>query len=229
MRRIGDPDTGDGQGNCNLTRKAAAEALVDWIATDPTGSGDPDFLVIGDMNSYTFEDPITTFTDAGYRNLVREFERPGRLLVHLRRRSPATSITRSRRRHSPPRRPGRTTGTSTPTSRSCSTTTSSSRRRTRSTRSTTPAVPGVGPRSGDHRARALLAVRLLPAEDAEPAGRQRRQGGRRARARSSAWAATQGARHLRARVSRASAAHTCGGRHGAIDATERERPRPGRA
>ena len=38
---IGDPDTGDGQGNCNLTRKAAAEALVDWLATDPTGSGDP--------------------------------------------------------------------------------------------------------------------------------------------------------------------------------------------
>jgi predicted extracellular nuclease len=32
---IGDPDTGDGQGNCNLTRKAAAEALVDWLAKSP--------------------------------------------------------------------------------------------------------------------------------------------------------------------------------------------------
>ncbi len=39
---IGDPDIGDGSGNCNLTRKAAAEALVDWLASDPTGRGDGD-------------------------------------------------------------------------------------------------------------------------------------------------------------------------------------------
>ncbi len=55
---VGDPDTGDGQGNCNLTRKAAAEALVDWLQTDPTGSGDRDFLIVGDLNSYAMEDPI---------------------------------------------------------------------------------------------------------------------------------------------------------------------------
>ena len=55
----GDPDTGDGQGNCNLTRTAAAQALVDWLATDPTGSGDPDFLIVGDLNAYAQEDPIT--------------------------------------------------------------------------------------------------------------------------------------------------------------------------
>ena len=34
---IGDPDMGDGQGNCNLTRKAAAEALARYLATYPTG------------------------------------------------------------------------------------------------------------------------------------------------------------------------------------------------
>lgn len=55
---VGDPDLGDGAGNCNLTRTAAAEALVDWAATDPTGSGDSDFLIIGDLNSYDKEDPI---------------------------------------------------------------------------------------------------------------------------------------------------------------------------
>ncbi|HJS29694.1 MAG TPA: ExeM/NucH family extracellular endonuclease, partial [Anaerolineales bacterium] len=55
---VGDPDTGNGAGNCNLTRKAAAEALVDWLAADPTGSGDADFLIIGDLNSYDKEDPI---------------------------------------------------------------------------------------------------------------------------------------------------------------------------
>ena len=37
---VGDPDLGDGAGNCNATRTAAAEALVDWLAGDPTGSGD---------------------------------------------------------------------------------------------------------------------------------------------------------------------------------------------
>lgn len=55
---MGDPDLGDGAGNCNITRLLAAEAMVDWLATDPTGSGDPDFLIIGDLNSYDKEDPI---------------------------------------------------------------------------------------------------------------------------------------------------------------------------
>jgi len=68
-----DPDTGDGQGNCNLTRVAAAQALIDWLATDPTGSGDPDFLIIGDMNSYAMEDPITTLKDAGYTDEINRF------------------------------------------------------------------------------------------------------------------------------------------------------------
>jgi uncharacterized protein len=55
---VGDPDIGDGSGNCNLTRTLAAQALVDWLASDPTGSGDDDFLIIGDLNAYDKEDPI---------------------------------------------------------------------------------------------------------------------------------------------------------------------------
>jgi len=55
---VGDPDMGDGQGNCSGTRTLAAQALVDWLATDPTGSGDADFLIMGDLNSYAQEDPI---------------------------------------------------------------------------------------------------------------------------------------------------------------------------
>ncbi|MEK7326669.1 MAG: nuclease, partial [Chloroflexota bacterium] len=70
---VGDPDTGDGQGNCNITRKNAAIALVNWLATDPTGSGDPDFLIMGDLNSYAMEDPITTIKNAGYTNLIDAF------------------------------------------------------------------------------------------------------------------------------------------------------------
>jgi predicted extracellular nuclease len=70
----GDPDTGDGSGDCNQTRTRAAAALVDWLKTDPTGSGDPDFLLIGDMNAYTFETPIETFVDGGLTNLVRKYD-----------------------------------------------------------------------------------------------------------------------------------------------------------
>jgi len=68
---VNDPDTGDGQGNCNVTRTRAAGALVRWLATDPTGAGDPDVLIVGDMNSYAMEDPIKALTDAGYTNEVR--------------------------------------------------------------------------------------------------------------------------------------------------------------
>ena len=70
----GDPDTGDGSGNCNVTRTQAAAALADSLADDPTGSGDTDVMVIGDLNSYTFESPITTLESKGYTNLVREFQ-----------------------------------------------------------------------------------------------------------------------------------------------------------
>ena len=80
---VGDPDMGDGQGNCNVTRTSAAQALVDWLATDPTGSGDPDFLVMGDLNSYAMEDPIDAVkagaddvagTADDFTNLIAEFQ-----------------------------------------------------------------------------------------------------------------------------------------------------------
>lgn len=73
---VGDPDTGDGQGNCNLTRQAAAEALVNWLATDPTGTGSNYNLIIGDLNSYAMEDPITAIKDAGYTDLLADFAGP---------------------------------------------------------------------------------------------------------------------------------------------------------
>ncbi len=53
-----DPDLGDGQGNCNLTRLAAAQAEVDWLGSDPTESGVDNYIIIGDLNSYDKEDPI---------------------------------------------------------------------------------------------------------------------------------------------------------------------------
>ena len=80
---IGDPDALDGQGNCNLTRKAAAQALVDWLATDPTGSGDRDYLILGDLNSYAQEDPVdairagtddTAGTADDFTNLIAKYQ-----------------------------------------------------------------------------------------------------------------------------------------------------------
>lgn len=68
-----DPDTGDGQGNCNRTRTKAAEALARWLATDPTGSSDADALIIGDLNSYAKEDPIRALGSSGWTNLLHAF------------------------------------------------------------------------------------------------------------------------------------------------------------
>jgi predicted extracellular nuclease len=67
------PDLSDGQGNCNLVRVAASQDLAAWLAKDPTGSGDPDFVIMGDLNAYAKEDPITTLEGLGYINLLSKF------------------------------------------------------------------------------------------------------------------------------------------------------------
>jgi predicted extracellular nuclease len=68
-----DPDAGDGQGNCNGTRTAAAQSIVDYLATDPTFSGDSDSLIVGDLNAYAQEDPVTTIEAGGYTDLIEAF------------------------------------------------------------------------------------------------------------------------------------------------------------
>ena len=68
-----DQDQGDGQACYNHTRTQMAQILADWLATDPTGSGDPDVLIIGDLNAYAMEDPIATLEAAGYTDLVKHY------------------------------------------------------------------------------------------------------------------------------------------------------------
>jgi len=70
---VPDCDQGDGQGYFNFTRTQAALALKDWLAGDPTGSGDPDVLVLGDLNAYAKEDPVRALVAAGYSNLLPLF------------------------------------------------------------------------------------------------------------------------------------------------------------
>jgi predicted extracellular nuclease len=69
---VNDPNQNDGQGNCNGTRTLAAQALADWLATDPTDSGDSDIMILGDLNAYAKEDPIAALIDAGYSDLIND-------------------------------------------------------------------------------------------------------------------------------------------------------------
>jgi predicted extracellular nuclease len=70
---IDDCDQRDGQGYFNHTRTQAALALRDWLASDPTGSGDPDVLILGDLNAYAKEDPVRVLLEAGYSDLLPLF------------------------------------------------------------------------------------------------------------------------------------------------------------
>lgn len=69
-KAIGDPDRQDGQANCNATRSAATRSLLHWLDDDPTGSDDPDLLILGDLNAYARETPLQILAAAGYDNLL---------------------------------------------------------------------------------------------------------------------------------------------------------------
>ena len=59
---IGDPFDVH-QAQCNLTRVAQAEALLDYVVWLQDNSGDEDVLIMGDLNSYAMEDPIDTIKE----------------------------------------------------------------------------------------------------------------------------------------------------------------------
>jgi len=71
-----DPDAGDGQGNCNIVRTNAAIEQAAWLASDPTLTGETDVLILGDLNSYAMEDPVTALKNAGFTNLLELFLGP---------------------------------------------------------------------------------------------------------------------------------------------------------
>ncbi|MFT2090290.1 ExeM/NucH family extracellular endonuclease [Paraglaciecola sp. 2405UD69-4] len=66
----GDDDATTGQGNCNLTRTRAAQALSAFLEEQYPEKAT---LIIGDLNSYAKEDPIVALEDAGYTNLINYF------------------------------------------------------------------------------------------------------------------------------------------------------------
>ncbi len=65
----GNADKGDGQGRNNQLRVQQAEDLINWLKSRPTGTEDPDYLLMGDFNSYAMEDPLVQLDVNGYKNL----------------------------------------------------------------------------------------------------------------------------------------------------------------
>ncbi len=69
---IGDPDLNDGQGNCNLTRTRAAMAAAQWLNTTYE---EHKIVLMGDLNAYAQEDPITTLKLSGFHELFDHFDK----------------------------------------------------------------------------------------------------------------------------------------------------------
>lgn len=68
-----DRDQADGQGCYAGRRTAQAEALANWSGTasaDPRSAGT---LIIGDLNSYARERPLSVLAEAGFASMVHQF------------------------------------------------------------------------------------------------------------------------------------------------------------
>lgn len=61
-------DQGDGQACFNAQRVDSTTALADWLATDPTRSGSPLTVVLGDFNAYAMEDPMRLMRERGWQD-----------------------------------------------------------------------------------------------------------------------------------------------------------------
>lgn len=68
-----DADQGDGQGCDNLSRTKQAQRLLYFIEQVKATAGDPDVLVMGDLNAYGAEDPINILTAGGLVNEIDRF------------------------------------------------------------------------------------------------------------------------------------------------------------
>ena len=66
-------DKGDGQGTFNGDRVREAKSVLSHYAADRVYFEDSDILIMGDLNAYAMEDPITTLRDGGMIDLHRAF------------------------------------------------------------------------------------------------------------------------------------------------------------
>ena len=96
---------------------------MDWLAIDPTGSGDEDFLIIGDLNSYDKEDPIDALLAGGYTDLLAQYLGEYAYTYVFDGQLGYLDYALAESGAPGPGHRRRPSGTSTPTSRTCSTTT----------------------------------------------------------------------------------------------------------
>ncbi|TCM67044.1 hypothetical protein EC844_11085 [Acinetobacter calcoaceticus] len=67
-----DKDQGDGQACWNETRVKHVNGLIQWMAKNPTKVEKPNFLLVGDMNSYAKEDPMLALEKAKFKVLLND-------------------------------------------------------------------------------------------------------------------------------------------------------------
>ncbi len=68
-----DADQGDGQGQFNYSRTQEAKSVIQQYNRLRSQYKDNDVLIMGDLNAYGKEDPITAFTNVGFIDLHRAF------------------------------------------------------------------------------------------------------------------------------------------------------------
>ena len=68
----GNEDSGDGQGASNADRVKQAEALVGFAGDQQEATNSDLVYLLGDFNSYTQEDPMQVFYEAGYKDIAAE-------------------------------------------------------------------------------------------------------------------------------------------------------------
>jgi predicted extracellular nuclease len=66
-------DKGDGQGKFNGDRVREAQSVIENYKKDCTFYGDSDILIMGDLNAYAMEDPITLLRENNMIDLHRAF------------------------------------------------------------------------------------------------------------------------------------------------------------
>ena len=66
-------DKGDGQGAFNGDRVREAKSVLNHYDSDSYYYGDKDILIMGDLNAYAMEDPITVLREGGMIDLHRVF------------------------------------------------------------------------------------------------------------------------------------------------------------
>lgn len=66
-------DQGDGQGTYNGDRVREAKSVLNHYGSDSYYYGDEDVLIMGDLNAYAMEDPITVLREGGMIDLHRAF------------------------------------------------------------------------------------------------------------------------------------------------------------